>query len=157
MSIYNNIPAMACKCQDTAERDEILRQLKEWGVPLSSDWQLMDRNLIISWEDEKRLLTLTYSKYADGEIIPQSDFLSAFREVYEGNQKQAAIRNATVVNNYGENYGNTSKDNTIVFPSDEEVEELLKDIIKFDNKLLIGPAIDRYKQGLLKLNPHLKV
>lgn len=140
---YSNIEPMACKCGSIEERDEILRQLKEWGVPLSHAWDVLPSDMFVSWEYEKTLLTFTRESLVDGKTLSPSDFLSMFREVYDkwrSTEGLVHIEQAPVAAK------------GIVFPSYEEVEELLKDIIKFDNRLLIGPAIDRYKQRVIELN-----
>lgn len=140
MSIYNNIPAMVCKCQDTAELDEILRQLKEWGVPDHCAQSLFLGDILISWE-ENGLITYRFqgSIFNVKEVSP-SDFLSAFREVYEASNGVLPV-----------------VDKGIVFPDGEWLNSIFTTLDSAEIKIAMFFAIEKHKQKIIELNPHLKV
>lgn len=135
---FSTIEPMACKCKDIPERDEILRQLKEWGVPFG--YKILDDEIFIDWATNNGLKSYGYaisSWKSNIDSHPEdspSDFLSKFREVYEASKAPVAA-------------------NGIVFPSDEEVGyHILRSM--HENKL---DLIEWFKQRTIELTPHLKV
>lgn len=128
---YSKIPAMACKCESVEQRDEILNQLIEWGVPLSPEWYLRRSDLWIEWVPIGGLLTFT-EDWEEYKEVSHSEFFTKFREVYEASNKPVKAG--------------------IVFP------ELSECTIGVDPAFVptIIEIIDWHKEQILKLNPHLK-
>ncbi len=149
---YSTIQPCACKCESIEQRDEILRQLNEWGVPISSLC-----NSIVHKEDKDPGLWLEYnyivnqiyvsgdSEYRDN-VLSTSSFLNLFREVYEA----ANYWHDTNKGNDSYAVPVAAKVSEIQFPS-------ITDIAKIEQQAHLGcwsfnNIIDAYKAKVQELN-----
>lgn len=143
---FSIIEPMACKCKDIPERDEILRQLKEWGVPIDEFNYDLNRCKLLRWAEIDGLeiqVSIWNYHFEEPEFSP-SDFLSRFREVYEASQIPARPVDMHFVSSPVTAKG-------IVFPSDDVV---LTELVRRCNPPLVKAAefIEWYKWKILKLN-----
>ncbi len=132
---YSKITPRICRCSSIKERDFMVTQLKEWGVPIyltvpmaqkETDW------CYIAWEyiGEEQSIEICRNKSSFGIIDSSAGFLSEFKEVYDEFHKKE-----------------------IIFPDREEVAKQIEFWYSPDDGVeTIGNIIRWYKEQVIKLN-----
>lgn len=102
---YSGIKEMAYECKSPEERKEIIGQLEEWGVPISSP--ILSDELFILWYDDFILTTFhDQSDLKDTKAESGLSFLAPFEKIWkEWNEANAA-----------------PEPKQLIVPSDEEIE-----------------------------------
>lgn len=138
---FSIIEPMACKCGSIEERDEILRQLDEWGVT-NCIWYT--DALYIKWGGKVDPVIIDGYGETGEQLVAISDFLSKFREVYEYWLGCNTSATGAIVQ---------SEDNGIVFPSDDEVaDEILRQDFHISEVQKVCRVVNWYKLEVSKRN-----